>query len=177
MLWLGLTAIAFTIIHDAVLLYKRRWWDLAWVCHLSSAIIGVGCIFDWPYVVGIAVVWLFVGLTLWIVGLLTSEDFLPTSTLTHVGGLVIGVIYISQRGMPDGVWWRGILILIAIQHLTRYCTPAQENVNLAFFVSKGWESWFPTYPRYWLMLKVASIIMYLIAEFGLRALFGEPSSA
>jgi hypothetical protein len=172
MRWLGVLALAGTAIHWAYHLVHQRPWDLLWACHLAAALIGIGCLLDWPPGVGIGVLWLCVGVPLWVLGLATGDEFAPTSILTHVGGMAIGLIYVGYRGMPVGSWWQAILALIALQQLCRWVTPADKNVNMAFAVYQGWETWFPSYLWYWVLFTIVFALVFFGSEWGLRFVFG-----
>ena len=170
--WLGLLALAGTAIHWAYHLYHQRPWDLLWACHLAAVLIGIGCIFDWPACVGVGVMWLSVGVPMWIISLATGEEFAPTSLLTHVGGLTVGLIYVAERGMWPGAWWQALIALIVLQRVCRWVTPADANVNLAVAVPKGWESWFPSYIWYWLLMTLVFAMVFVSTELALRWMWG-----
>lgn len=173
MKWLGLVALVGTAIHCGYHLYHHRPWDLLWACHVAAGLIGIGCVIEWPSIVGVGVLWLIVGLPMWILYLATGGEFTPTSLLTHVLGLAIGIAFVVARGMPAGVWWQAILGMIALQLMTRWTTPATENVNLAFSVHRGWEGWFRSYAWYWATLTVVFAITFVASEWLLRLIFGE----
>jgi hypothetical protein len=172
MTWLGITALVGTAIHYAVLLYRGWPWDLVRACHLAGVLVGVGCVADWPPLVAVGVLWLLIGLPLWVVGIATGDEFLPTSSFTHVGALVVGLIYLADRGMPRGVWWQALIAVAILQRVTPFVTPHEQNVNLASSVYKGWENWFPTYFRYWLFLTACFAVGCIAGDVGLSHLIG-----
>jgi hypothetical protein len=172
MKWLGFAALAGVAIHFAYHLYHQRPWDLLWACHIAALLVGIGTVLDWPSAVGIGLLWLVIGVPLWLLDLALGGELTPTSILTHAGGMIVGLIYIGSRGMPAGAWWQASAALIAMQQLCRWATPAAENVNVAFAVYKGWERWFPDYFWYWLMLTVAFALVFAGAEWGLRWAYG-----
>src|SRR5262249_56943207 len=83
-------------------------------------------------------------------------EFTPTSVLTHVGGLVIGLVGLWRLGMPAQVWWKALLALAALQQLCRWVTPREANVNVAFAVYPWMEAYFSSYWRYW----AASLLLF-----------------
>jgi hypothetical protein len=177
MKWFGLLVLAGTAIHYGYHLYHHRPWDLLWACHVAAALVGIGCLLDWPPCVGIGLLWLMAGVPLWVLDLVTGGEMTPTSILTHLGGLAVGMSYVGVRGMSAGSWWQAGLALIALQLLCRWVTPASENVNIAFTVYKGWERWFPSYFWYWLMLTIVFALVFALSEYGLRWLFGPNQSS
>jgi hypothetical protein len=53
--------------------------------------------------------------------------------------------------------------------LTRFVTPAADNVNLAFRVQGGWENVFPSYPLYLgFLFSLGSLAFFLIDRLGRR---------
>jgi hypothetical protein len=172
MKWFGLLLLTGTAVHYGYHLYHQRPWDLLWACHVGAVLVGLGCLFDWPSCVGIGLLWLLVGVPLWILDLISGAELAPTSILTHVGGLALGITYVCLRGMSAGSWWKASLALIALQQLCRLVTPAEANVNIAFTIHKGWERWFPSYFWYWLVLTILFALVFAGSEFGLRWLCG-----
>ena len=75
-------------------------------------------------------------------------------------------------GMPAGVWWKAFLVLLALQQLCRMVPPAAAgNVNLSTRVPDGWESSFPSYGWYWLMMAAIFLASYFLLGLILRRLF------
>src|SRR5438067_864423 len=103
---LGLVALGCYAVHAAFHLYHRRPEDLLWACHLGTAMVGFGLILRCPELNGIGVMFLCMGTPLGLFELTRHEQFLPTSTLTHLGGLSIGLFGIRRLGLPQGTWWK-----------------------------------------------------------------------
>jgi hypothetical protein len=127
----GLVALLFLAVHATVHLRRRTPEHLLWACTLANALIAFGLLWPSPVSLAIGVLWLLFGLPLWIVGLAIGERFNPTATLTHVGGLAVGLLGTSSLGMPRGTWWKALLALALLQLLSRGLTPRAANVNLA----------------------------------------------
>ena len=66
---------------------------------------------------------------------------------------------------------RMLRVFIALMIVTRLCTPASANVNLAFRVADGWEADFPSYPVYVSLLAGCAVLTFFAAEVGLRRIF------
>jgi len=58
----------------------------------------------------------------------------PTSVLTHGGGLLLGLVGLRRLGLPRGAWWKGAVVLVALTAVSRLVTPAPDDVNLGFSV-------------------------------------------
>jgi hypothetical protein len=168
--WLGVLALGFFAAHGGYHLLHGRPHDVLWICTVAPALVGVGLLGSWPAWVGVGVLWLVAGLPLWLLDLAGGGEFLPTSLLTHLGGLGVGLYGLWRLGLPAGVWWKAFLGLAVLQQLCRWLTPRAANVNLAFTVHPGWESWFPSYRWSWLALAGLLLVVFFALEQGLRKL-------
>jgi hypothetical protein len=154
---LGLLALAGYAAHAGVHLARGEPQDLLWACHLGAAIVGVGLLAGSAAVNGVGTLLLCMGTPLWLMELAAGEEFLPTSCLTHVGGLAVGLWGVWRLGMPGGCWWRASATLVGLIALCRLVTPSHANVNVAFRIQPGWE-------RYY-----SSHLVYLAVNIGLAA--------
>src|SRR5579871_4400833 len=145
---LGLAALACYAVHAGYHLARGHPEDLLWACHLGAALIGVGILARAATLNGIGLLFVAFGTPLWLLYLSSGGEFLPTSLLTHVGGLVIGLFGVRRLGMPAGVWWRAVTALAGLILLCRLITPAQANVNVAFAVPSAWQKSFSSHPAY-----------------------------
>ena len=173
---LGALAIACYALHGADRVWHQDPWDLLWACHVSCLLVGLGAIFRSPVLVAAGVLWLSFGVPMWLLDLATGGDFLPTSTLTHVGGLAAGIPILARSGWPRGAWWRAALLLMALMLLTRLVAPPPGNVNLAFRVWTGWEQRFPSYGPYFVLLLTCATVTFVFVEYVLVAGVGRLSS-
>lgn len=167
---LGLLALGFVAIHAGFHIWHGRPADMLWACHVATAAVGVGLLAGWPTCVGIGVLWLVVGVPLWLLDVAAGGELVPTSVLTHAGGLLIGLAGLRWLGLPDQLWWKAWLALAVLQGLCRWLTPERANVNVAFAVYPGWERCFPSYRLYLLTLAGLFAGLFFVAECGLRRL-------
>jgi hypothetical protein len=144
--------------------------DALWACHVATLLSAAGAFTQRARLAAVAVLWLAFGNAVWLVDLSTGGEFFPTSLLTHVGGLAIGLLVLRRLGWPASSWWPAALGFLALLLLTRLLTPRADNVNLAFSVSPGWEALFPSYPVYLALLVGAGALTFFVAELGLRRL-------
>lgn len=79
--WLGVLALSFSAVHGGYHLLQGRPHDVLWICTLAPALVGVGLLGAGPGWVGVGVLWLLVGLPLWLLDLVGGGEFLPTSLL------------------------------------------------------------------------------------------------
>ncbi|HYP78573.1 MAG TPA: hypothetical protein VER12_21520 [Polyangiaceae bacterium] len=168
MRWLGGLSLACYAIHVGVHLYRGRFADALWGCHVASLLIAAGAFSERATPAAIGVLWLCFGNPIWLLDIATGGEFLPTSLFTHLGGFVIGILALRRLGVPPHVWWKATLAFLALLGLTRLLTPRASNINLAFAVAPGWEATFPSYPLYLLLLISAGAVTFFAAELGLR---------
>jgi hypothetical protein len=167
---LGGLALAFYAIHASTHLRLGQPEHLLWACHLAVVLVAGGLLSGSPTWNAIGLSWILVGDALWLLDLASGAELLPTSPLTHVGGLVLAVIGVRSLGMPKGVWWQAALLLAALQLATRLLTPAEANVNVAFRVWSGWEEVFPSYRRYLASSYAILLAVFLVIERATRRL-------
>jgi hypothetical protein len=145
----GTAALLCYAIHAGFHLLHGRPHDLLWACHIGAAIVGVGLLASSATVNGIGTLFLWLGTPLWLMEVVTGhEEFNPTSCFTHVGGLVLGLYGTYRLGMPKGVWWKAVAVLVGLIGLCRLTTPAYANVNVAFAIPSGWEKQFASHGTY-----------------------------
>ena len=158
---LGSLAVVFYLVHAAGHVLRGRAGEVVWVCHLGALLIGLGLLADRALPRAIGTLWLSLGTPLWLIDLLTQGEFLPTSLLTHGGGLAVAAVGARALGFPAGAWWKALAALAMTQRLTRLVTDPAANVNLAFSVPPVSRAAFPSYPAYYaVMLCVCAAVMY-----------------
>jgi len=135
-------AVAFFAIHAARQLQAGTPGNLLWACHVADLCVGVGLIFRKPSVCAAGVLLLIVGVPLWIINLAYGGAFYPTSILTHVGGLTIGIVGLRRTGMPQESWLVAVGIVAALVLAARAFTGPAANINLAFEPWRWQNSWF-----------------------------------
>lgn len=165
---LGLVAALFYAVHAGWHVAHGRPEDTVWACHLAALAVGGGLMARAPALCGIGVLWLSLGVPLWIIDLAGGGEFIVTSPLTHLGGLAIGLWGIRRLGMPRGLWWKAVAALLTLVGLSRLATPAASNVNLSYHVPPGWESIFPHHGLYILLLTAVSAGVFRLVEGILR---------
>jgi hypothetical protein len=149
---LGGLALVFYLVHAAGHVTAGQPSEAFWACHLGALLVGVGLLTVHPLPCAVGFLWLCVGDGFWALDLATGGELIPTSLLTHVGGLVIGGVGVLRMGMPRHAALVAIGLFFALQIASRALTDPATNLNLAHSVWAGWEGVFPSYPVYELML-------------------------
>ncbi len=165
---LGVAALACYAAHGGFHLYHGRPEDLLWACHLGAALVGVGLLARSPAVNAVGVSFLALGTPLWLLDLAAGGEFFPTSLLTHVGGLLIGLYGVRRLGVPAGVWWKSAAALAGLILLSRLVTPERANVNVAFAVPPPWDKTFPSHAAYLAAMMAVAAAYFFALELAVR---------
>ncbi len=143
--------------------------NIFWVCHLGALLVAFGWLLPQPALNAIGTLWLGLGNLLWISDLAGGAIFYPTSALTHLGGLAIGLRGVARMGIPRLSWVRASLGLAPAWLLSRCVGDPSQNVNMAFRVYAGWEERFRSYPLFLLLLLVFAALVFLAFEAAITA--------
>lgn len=164
----GVLAVLFYMIHGGALTYTGGPFHMIWSCHLGCLLVGVGLLFSYSWTYSIGFFWLCFGVPLWVLNVLTSVEFMLTSTLTHIFGFMIAIYGLKYIRIPRFSWAMATLSLIILGIISRLITPSYANVNMAFAVWSGWEKTFTSHFWYIIMLLSTSAIIFAFLEFILR---------
>jgi len=163
-LLLGCAAIVFYMAHAATWLQRGVPGSLLWACHLGCLMVGFAVLADIPFLSAVGVHWLILGNIMWLLYLAGGGEFICTSQLTHLGGLLIGLWYARRTGFPHGSWLAALAGIAGLHLLSGYVTPPAENINLAFRVHESWVGIFPVFLFYRLFLLAASAALFFSVE-------------
>lgn len=169
-IFLGLLSVIFFSINLFFWILRGVPSNFLWACHLGALAVGVGLLLRLPLLNAVGVLWLGLGNGMWLLYMLGGGPVFPTSVLTHVGGLLIGILGVRQIGLGKRSWLWAIIILVLLRLVSRQFTPEAENINLAFRVHEGWETVFPSFFWYSVMLLFVSSLSFIIMEQLLRKL-------
>jgi len=164
----GTLAVLFYGIHAGVLIHGKEPYHLIWSCHLGCILVGAGLLIPQPWLFSTGFFWLTMGVPLWILNVLTSDDFMLTSTFSHIGGIAIAICGLKLLKMPRYSWAAATAGLVILGAISRSVTPEHANVNLSFSVWKGWEETFPSYFWYVAMLLSTAAIAFFVLEWMIR---------
>lgn len=144
--------------------------NMLWACHLGVLLVGAGVLLAFPTLNAVGVLWLCLGLPLWVLDVVSGGELVPTSLLTHLGGLMVGTWGVRRLGFPVYAAAPAVAGLLGLNLLSRLTTPPAENVNLAFAVWRGWEGYFPSHTVYIAVLLAASAAAFAVLTPALRRL-------
>jgi len=175
--WLGLLGVAFFATHAFVLIGREEGSHALWSCHLANLVIAAGLLLRRSDLNAIGFHWLLIGLPMWAMDVTIDAEFLPTSTLTHLGGFLLGIVGIHALGFPRGAWWKASAGLVILWFLSRAITPGAANVNMSDRAWYGWETDHVPFAVYLLGLLAGVTGIFLLAERLVRRLSPALSDA
>jgi hypothetical protein len=161
---LGSLALLFYLVHALYWILEGAASNAIWACHLGALLISTGWLILIPALNAVGTLWLGLGNLLWISDLLAGATFYPTSALTHLGGIAVGIWGVAEMGIPKRSWLRAALGLIPLWLATRWLSDPGENVNMAFRVYSGWEGRFPHYWIFLALLLSAAALLFFFLE-------------
>jgi hypothetical protein len=165
---LGLAAISFFLAHGCNQYLHGRMENLLWACHLADLLVGVGLILKSRTITATGLVMLGFGVPMWLMALATGGDFYPTSILTHIGGMGVGIAGLRQLGGLRDDWWKAYATILLLLVISRCFTPASMNVNMAFETWSFARSWMPGLSAHLLSLLTIWATGLFVAERLLR---------
>lgn len=132
---------------------------ILWMCNIGNLLLAMGLFLEKPLVVRLAAIWMIPGVVVWFIYVVLTWGVFLTSTLAHVGGLVVAMFVLSKYRMDRTAWRWALCWYLVVQLLSRLVTVPDLNVNLAHAVQAGWERTFTSYWIFWLILTVATVVV------------------
>ncbi len=159
-----MAAIAGYLVHASTHIRRGTPEELLWTCHLGALGAGAGLVGSWPVLTAVGVEWLVLGNLLWLIEMGLGGQFLPTTLLTHWGGLAAGLYGLWVMGVPAGAWRVSTVAVIVLWALTWVVTPRHTRVNLAHGIRPGLERFLPSYPVYIVAIFVLCLALFAGTE-------------
>lgn len=137
---------------------------MLWMCNLGNLLLAMGLFLEKARVVRLAAIWTIPGLLVWFLYVVLTWGLFWSSTLAHVGGIIVAMIALSRYRMDRTAWRWAFGWYLVVQLLSRLVTPPELNVNLAHSIQPGWERTFESYWIFWLALTAIAIaVLWLSA--------------
>jgi hypothetical protein len=130
--------------------------NMLWMCNIGNLILAMGLFLEKPIPIRLAAIWTLPGLVVWFIYVVLTWGVFLSSTLAHVGGIIVAMIALSHYGMDRTAWRWAFGWYLVVQLASRFFTPAELNVNLAHTVQAGWA--FQSYWTFWLVLTATTIV-------------------
>lgn len=102
---------------------------------MSLLVLAVGLVSNRPPLAAMGFLSLVGGLPLWVYASLARGEWLPTSVMAHLGGVVCGAIALALWGLPRGTWLRTVPLVVVVLVASWVVAPPEANVNLVYGMS------------------------------------------
>lgn len=129
--------------------------NLLWMCNVGNLLLAGGLLCGRRELIRAAAIWTIPGLGIWIRFVVLEYDYVFSSLLAHVGGIVIGLIALSRVRMDRIAWAYAFAWYLFVQLAARLITAPELNVNVAFRIQNGWEQTFSSYWKFWIVMSAA----------------------
>jgi hypothetical protein len=167
---LGILALLFFILHEAVYIHRGHPANGLWSCNVGLLAIAIGLLIPSAITNAVGTFWLTAGLPLWLYYLATTGDIIPTTLLSHLGGLLFGYAGIKRLGLPGVTWFISVLALFPLILLSRPLSLPDENINFSYGIYSGAETIFSTYWVFILAIGIAFIAVFRTLQWALPKL-------
>lgn len=138
---------------------------LLWMCNLGNVLLGIGLLLGHREMIRAAALWTIPGLGVWIYYVLLASGFYFSTTLAHVGGITVGLIALRRVRMDRHAWIYAFAWYLFTQLAARLLAPPELNVNVAHRVQAGWENFFNSYWKFWLvMTAVVALCLWALGK-------------
>jgi hypothetical protein len=143
---------------------------MLWMCNVGNLLLAIGLFSQNKPLIRVASIWMIPGLFIWIIYVVVAWGVFFSSTLAHVGGLIVGIYAVRRVGMDRFSWVYAFVWFLLIQLASRLFTSASLNVNLAHHIQPGWEQRFDAYWQFWLTLvSLIALILWVLGVILRRA--------
>lgn len=155
----GLFPLAFFLAQAAHYWRINELGHMLWMCNIGNLVLAIGLFLNNALLIRMSVIWMIPGLGVWLVYVVVAWGMFLSSTLAHVGGLIVGIFAIRKVGMDRAGWRYAMGWYLLVQLLSRVLTPANLNVNVAHQVDPKWQPTFDAYWKFWLVLTLLTAVV------------------
>jgi hypothetical protein len=132
--------------------------NLFWMCNVGNLLLALGIFLNHRELIRAAAIWTIPGLLLWVRYVLFEYDFVVSSALAHVGGIIVALIVLSRVRMDRIAWFYAFVWYLFMQLVSRQATDPRLNVNVAHRIQTGWEQAFSSYWKFWAVMTVLTAL-------------------
>lgn len=126
--------------------------NLLWMCNVGNLLLAIGLVLNQRELIRAAAIWTIPGLGIWIRYVLFEYDFVVSSALAHVGGILVALIVLRRLRMDRIAWSYAFVWYLFMQLPSRLLTDPRLNVNVTHRIQTGWENAFSSYWKFWVVL-------------------------
>ena len=139
--------------------------NLLWMCNIGNLLLAVGLFLNHRELIRATAIWAIPGLGIWARYVLFEYDFVVSSALAHVGGIVVALMVLRRVRMDRIAWVYAFAWYLFMQIVSRLATPSVLNVNVSHRVQTGWENAFSSYWKFWIVMTV--VVAFCLWAIGL----------
>ena len=132
--------------------------NLAWMCNVGNLLLAIGLFLNHKELIRAAAIWTIPGLGIWFWFVWLNGSTPWSSTLAHVGGIIVGMIVLRRVRMDRIAWLYALAWYLFMQLVSRIVTSPDLNVNVAHHIQTGWENTFSSYWKFWLVMTVVGAV-------------------
>ena len=138
---------------------------LLYMCNAGNLLLAIGLFLNRREMIRAAAIWTIPGLGIWIRYVVLEYDYVFSSFLAHVGGIVVGLIVLRTVRMDRIAWLYAFTWYLIAQIAARLFTAPELNVNVAFRIQPGWEQTFSSYWKFWIVMSaVVAACLWVIGK-------------
>ncbi len=128
------------------------------MCNVGNLLLAIGLFLNHKELIRAAAIWTIPGLGIWFWFVWLTGSTALSSTLAHVGGIIVGVLVIRRVRMDHVAWLYAFAWYLFMQLLSRTITAPDLNVNVTQRIQPGWEHTFSSFWKFWLVMTLAVAI-------------------
>jgi len=128
--------------------------NLFWMCNVGNLLLALGIFLNHRELIRATAIWTIPGLLVWVRYVLFEYDFVVSSALAHVGGIIVALIVLRRVRMDRIAWVYAFVWYLFMQLVSRLATDSRLNVNVAHRIQAGWEQAFISYWKFWIVMTV-----------------------
>jgi hypothetical protein len=137
--------------------------NLAWMCNIGNLLLAIGIFFEHRELIRATAIWTIPGLAVWFWYVWLDGSTSWSSTLAHVGGIIVAMVVLQRVRMDRIAWAYAFVWYLFMQLVSRVVTSPDLNVNVVFKIQPGWERIFGSFWIFWLVMTVAvALTLWLI---------------
>ena len=148
---------------------------MLWMCNIGNLLLAIGLFLNQTPLIRVAAIWMIPGLVVWLAYVVLAWGVFLSSTLAHIGGLLVGLLAIKQVRMDRTAWLYALVWYLGIQLLSHLITPAELNVNVSHSIDPAWRQTFDAYWKFWFVLTVATAMILWVLDLLLYKLWPATS--
>jgi hypothetical protein len=126
--------------------------NLAWMCNVGNVLLALGLFLHHKELIRAAAIWTIPGLVVWFWFVWLNGSTAFSSSLAHVGGVIVGMFVLSRVRMDRIAWLYAFVWYLFMQLVSRLSTSPEVNANVAHHIQPGWETTFSSYWKFWLVM-------------------------